>query len=373
MKIAVDLRSLIGGKISGVENYVLNVVNELAQRELALTGIMNNRKKAGLPRFNPKLQIQQTRIPNKIFNRSLTFFGFPRFESLYGDFDCLWMPDLRPFAISNKTKLALTVHDLSPVMHPEFYSWKRRIWHWEINYKKAYKRADLIFAISEYTKYDLIKLFNLSPEKIKVVYPGIDHAKFNPNLDERIKRKVREKYKLPREYIFTISTLQPRKNFEGLIEAFERINDQGINLVIAGSFGWLHKSLLKRIEDSPKKEKIRLLGYVDEQDKSYLYAQSKVVCYPSFYEGFGFVPLEAMACGVPVITSARTSMPEASGEAAILVEPYLLNDLVYALEQILSDSALRQYYIDRGFEHAKQFTWQKCSKEITKHLMDLNA
>jgi glycosyltransferase involved in cell wall biosynthesis len=201
-----------------------------------------------------------------------------------------------------------------------------------------------------------------------VVYPGIDHSKFRLGLDERLKHKVRDKYALPAKFVLAMSTVEPRKNFENMVQAFEKIKHPETYLLIVGRLGWLYKGLLKRIEASPKKSRIRMVGYVDEQDKPYLISQAKAVCYPSYYEGFGFVPLEAMACGVPVITSARTAMPEVCDGAALLVEPYQQNDLVDALDQILSDERLREYYITKGLERVKQFSWKKCGDEIKEHL-----
>lgn len=374
MRLAVDLRSLMekGGGISGVENYVLNAVNALSRESaIEMFFFYNIFRKIEMPKqLSTRGQIKKTGIPNKIFNIALKF-GLLNFERLYGDFDILWMPDLRPFSIKKKTKLVLTVHDLSPVAHSEFYSLKRRIWHWLLNYKKSFKRADLIFAVSEYTKYDLVKTFNVNPEKIKVVHPGVDHKIFNTELDQRLKHKVRQKYNLPEQYLLTISAIEPRKNLSGLIEAFERIADPEIRLVIAGRLGWLYKEILAKVNNSSKKDKIKMLGYVEEQDKPYLIAQAEMLCYPSFYEGFGFQPLEAMACGVPVISSARTSMPEVCGNAALLVEPYHLEDLVLAINSLLADRQLRETLRKRGVDQSQKFNWERTALEIKNHLKTL--
>ncbi len=373
MRIAIDLRSLMetGGKISGIENYVLNITDRLADRNSDIFGFYNNFKKVQLPSLNSKLKIQQTAIPNKILNAALRFFGLPKFEKLYNDFDLLWMPDLRPFAISKKTKFVLSVHDFSPVVHPEHFSWKRRIWHRVIDYKKSFKRADLLLAISEYTKTDLIKLFGINPEKIKVVYPGVDHSIFKTDLDPVRITNVQKKYDLPEKFILSICTLEPRKNILGLVKAFEQTSDPEAYLVIAGRLGWLYDDLLKAIANSPKKDRIKMLGYVAEADKPYLIANAKMVCYPSYYEGFGFVPLEAMACGVPVITSARTAMAEVCADAALLIEPYAQVDLTAAINNLLSDQALRQSLIAKGLQRSLMFNWEKCADQINQHLVGL--
>ncbi len=372
MRVAIDLRSIMpGGRISGVENYLINVMRYLSRDERNYFGFYNSFGPVALPEFEKSFRVKSTKVPNKIFNLSVGLFGYPKFEDIYGNFDILWMPDVRPFAIKDKTKLAVTVHDMSPVTHPKYYSLKRRIWHSFVNYKKTFKRADLIFADSEYTKYDLIKLFDLPKEKIKVVHLAIDHSKFRMDLDERLKHKVRERYNLPDNFILSISTVEPRKNISSLVTAFEKIEDPEAHLVIAGRLGWLYKDLLKQVDSSPKKDKIKFINYVEEEDKAYLISLSQIVCYPSYYEGFGFVPLEAMACGVPVVTSARTSIPEVVGDAALLIEPYSVPELVVALGSLLNDQNLRSTMIQKGIERAKQFDWQNTIKEIDRHLSSL--
>ncbi len=373
MRIAIDLRSLMetGGKISGIENYLLHILDKIKNDTGEYLGFYNSYRTVELPGLKSSLPIKFTRVPNKIFNATLRLFNRPRFEKLYGDFDVLWLPDLRPFALSDKTKLAITVHDFSPIMHPQLYSIKRRIWHSLVGYKKAINRANLIFADSEYTKYDLVKLFGVNQEKVKVVHLGIDHDRFHTKLDQRLAHKVRVRYNLPENYILSVSTVEPRKNIESLVAAFESLADLDTELVIAGRLGWLYQGVLNRIERSPKKNKIKLIGYLPEEDKPYLISLAKFLCYPSYYEGFGFVPLEAMACGVPVITSARTSMPEVCQDAALLIEPNSITDLALAMTQLNTDEALRKHFIAKGLEEVKKFSWHKTVAEIDKELKKL--
>ncbi len=375
MRIAIDLRSLMetGGKISGVENYLLHILEKMPNDKGSYFGFYNSYRPVKLPILKETFLVKFTRYPNKVFNAALRLFRLPNFERLYGSFDTLWLPDIRPFSIFNKTKLAITVHDFSPIMHPKFYSVKRRVWHTLVGYKRAISRADLIFADSEYTKYDLVKIFGVDQQKIKVVYLAVDHDRFHINLDERLTHKVRNRYNLPNNFILSISTVEPRKNIESLVAAFEQLNDLDVELVIAGRLGWLYHRVLKRIESSPKKDKIRLIGYVPEEDKPFMISLAKIVCYPSYYEGFGFVPLEAMACGVPVITSARTSMPEVCADAALLIEPNSVTDLALALNQLNSDTGLRQRFITKGLEQVKKFNWQDTVSKIDFELKNLNS
>jgi glycosyltransferase involved in cell wall biosynthesis len=374
-KVAVDLRALMetGGKISGVENYTLNVVNELERMHAgSFEYTMNAYRDVVLPAgLNASVtgKIHKSSVPNKLLNASLTVLHAPKFESLYGKFDVLWMPDIRPFAIKAAARLVVTVHDISPFVHPEFYSLKRRIWHSIAGYRRALARADVVIAVSEYTKADLEQFFGLDAGKVKVVYPGIDHEKFKPNLDAEKRERVRTKYALPNRFVLAISTLEPRKNILTLVRAFSHVTDPDVHLVIAGRRGWLYEEIFKAIAASAAREKIHYVDYVDEADKPYLILLAEILCYPSFYEGFGFQVAEAMACGVPVITSARTSMPEVSGGAAFLVEPHQLTDLVSAMNALLGSAQLRAAYIDRGLARAKDFSWQNTAAQISAILL----
>jgi glycosyltransferase involved in cell wall biosynthesis len=269
MKIAIDLRSLSSGSVSGVENYTLNLLDNMLKqdRNNSYTLFFNSFYKTELPEFhyiNAKIKI--TRWPNKILNLLLKF-KLLTLEKLIGDFDVLYMPNLNQFNISKKAKLFLTVHDLSPVVTPEFYDIKRQLWHKFLNYKKAFKRADAIFAVSEYTKSDLTKLFSIPEEKIHVVYPGVDKKIFNPEIPLDTLRQIRNKYGLPGDYILFLNTIEPRKNLLGLIAAFESL-ELPCFLVIAGKRGWKYSEVFNAIKNSPKKNKIKYLAYVPQATAS---------------------------------------------------------------------------------------------------------
>ncbi len=147
------------------------------------------------------------------------------------------MPNLNQFSIHPETKLAITVHDLSPIMTPEFYNLKRKTWHKFLNYKAAFEQANILFAVSEYTKSDLIKIFNIDPKKIIVAYPA---ATLHADVEEATLRQARNLYNLPGDYILFLNTIEPRKNLGGLIKAFEKL-ESNTSLVIAGRLGWKYK------------------------------------------------------------------------------------------------------------------------------------
>lgn len=369
MKIAIDLRSLSSGSISGVENYTINTVEGL------LSVDKKNRYSLFYNAFDKGLGVDyhylnsnlvRTRIPNKFLNVALKFRAVS-LEKFVGDVDWVFMPNLNQFSLKPQTKLALTVHDMSPVIAPEFYNFKRRAWHWFLNYKNAFKRANVIFAVSEYTKQDIIKVFNVNPEKIKVVYPGLDAEIYNSNLGVQNLRNLRNELSLPPDFFLFLNTIEPRKNLENLLKAFELFKGSEY-LVIAGKSGWKNRKIFRLIEKSKKRNKILVLGYVAEEHKPALIKMSKALVYPSFYEGFGFQPVEAMSLGVPVIASQVTALPEVVGNAGILVNPYNPQDLSFAMQQVVAEKDLVKNIINLGFKKAKNFLREESAKKILEYL-----
>ncbi len=369
MKIAVDLRSLSSGQFTGVENYALNLLDALLALDkknsyILFYNSLGNGKTLDLNFINSTTKL--TRYPNRLLNLALMARA-TTLEKVIGDFDCLFMPNLNQFNIAPSARLALTVHDLSPVVTPEFYDVKRRMWHKFLNYKRAFGRANVIFAVSEYTKNDLIRIFGISPEKIKVAYPGINNNDFRPDIGISRLRQVRNIYGLPGEFILFLNTIEPRKNLAGLLSAFERTAGES-SLVIMGRRGWKYKAVMQSIKNSKKSAKIKYIGYADEKDKPAIIKLAKMLVYPSFYEGFGFGPLEAMAVGTPVIVSQVTALPEVSGDAALLVNPYDTGSITTAVEALLKDENLRRRLVAKGLEKVKQYSWQKTAREVLSGL-----
>ncbi len=366
MKIAVDLRSLHASEFSGVESYAANVLERLLRLDhknnytLFYNGF--SRKKFDYFHFiNAKYK--QTRIPNRLLNLFLKIFGSPKLESLIGECDVLFMPNWNLAKLRSTTKLILTVHDLSPIAVPELFNIKARLWHKFIGIRSLIKRADVIVAISEYTKSALIDVLKVPESKIHVASLGIDQESYHPELAVSILRDVRNRYSLPADYIFYVGTIEPRKNLNRVIEAFEKI-DGPESLLIAGKWGWKYSSLMDRIRNSPKRSKIHLLGYVPEGDKPYIMKLARVFVWPSLYEGFGLPALEAMAVGTPVLTSNVTSLPEVVGDSALMVNPYNVDDIAKGLEILLRDEHVRSLYTVKGIERAREFTWDKTAARI---------
>lgn len=369
MKIAIDLRSLQSGSVSGVENYTLNLLGALLaiDKQNSYSLFYNSFAPARTGELHfVNSQLKHTRYPNRLLNLAL-MSKITLLEKIIGPFDCLFMPNLNQFNILPSAKLAITVHDLSPVVTPEYYDFKRNLWHRLLAFKRAFARANLIFAVSEYTKLDLLRLYNVPEKKIKVVYPGIDDKVFRPNIDVADLREVRNRLGLPGDFILFLNTIEPRKNLANVIKAFEQL-PHAASLVIAGRPGWKEAAIFREIKNSKKSAKIRFIGYVSEQDKPAIIKLSRMLVYPSFYEGFGFQPLEAMAIGVPAIASQLTSLPEVLGDAALLVNPYNINDIAQAMHELLVNPALRQNFITKGLERAKKYNWQKTAEQVLEQI-----
>ncbi len=375
MHIAVDLRSLSSGKLSGVENYIVNLIDHLLalDRKNEYTLFYNSWTGGNPVDFHfINSKVKTSHIPNKLLNAAFKTRAI-NIESLVGRIDCLFLPNLSPFSVSARTKLAITVHDLSPVVAPEFYDLRRRLWHRFLGYRSSFVRADAIFAVSHHTKDDLVRLFHLEPSRITVAYPGIDRTIFHPSISVEVLRDVRNRYGLPGEFILFLNTIEPRKNLTGLLAAFEQLPGD-MHLVVAGRKGWKYGELFKALQRSSKRRLIHYIGYIDsEEDKAAILKLARAVAYPSFYEGFGFQPIEAMAVGTPVVASNVTSVPEVVGEAGLLVSPYQPAEIAYALRQLVSDGRVRDVFIDRGLRRVERFDWDRTANVILQGLNTLHT
>jgi glycosyltransferase involved in cell wall biosynthesis len=366
MRIGVDIRTLMDSQYSGVSWYTFDLLTEILRQDKTndYTLFYNSGRDISgrMPNFGKK--IISTRYPNKFFNYFLQKIARrPKLDELCGGVDLFWQPHINFSSFSTKTKTVLTVHDLSFLAFPEFFSWRKGIWHRFMGIEGLIKRADIIIAISESTKKDILRFFPEAKDKIKVVYSGCGPEFLKiPKQDAKL-LEIKKKYDLGDNFILSIGTAEPRKNAAGLIRAFDKAGLDGWQLVLAGASGWKNKSLHKAIKESKNKENIKMLGYIEKEDRPYLYNLAKIFAYPSFYEGFGLPVLEAMACGCPVISSAVSSLPEITGDAAILVNPKNDEDLSVALRALVASNNLRKSYSDKGLLRAKDFTWQRTAGE----------
>jgi len=409
-----------------VEEYAINLLARLLplSPEINYRLFYNAFRKVGLnyPWLNlDNVRLDDFRIPNRPFFVLAKYFNQPRIDKLLnldsrfrlpaspceawpwraggndtGEIDVYFNPHFFNAPVSRKCRKVITFHDLSFVRYPEFFSWRKRLWQrFLIGAKKEAKTADQIIAVSESTKDDLVNLFKIKEEKIKVIYSGVgeqfkpicaiqersgDFCHCEERSDEAIssdnqrdcfvarQERAPRNDRLPQRFILYFGTIEPRKNIIGLIKAFELLKDKEIKLVIAGAKGWLCQDIFKAASQSKRNQDIFFTGFVREEDKPYLYNLAELFVYPSFFEGFGFPPLEAMACGVPTIVSNTSSLPEVVGPAAIMINPYDISEIAWAIEIALSDKELREKMKQEGIEQAKKFSWDKTSQETLELL-----
>lgn len=285
-------------------------------------------------------------------------------EWLAGAFDLFHAPDfvLPPL---RRALGVITVHDLSFLRVPECAE-ARLVAYLTQAVPHAVRRASRILADSVNTQRDLTALLDVDPARIDVVYPGIG-PRYQPVTDGEQRRAVAQRYQLNGPFILSLGTLEPRKNYPRLIRAFAQLRRQsGLahTLVIGGGKGWLTESLFALAEQEKVASFVRFLGYVDEADLPALYSLADLYAFPSRYEGFGIPVVEAMACGTPVVCADNSSLPEAAGAAAILVNADDTDALAAALERGLTDQAWRAAARRLGQAQAARFSWRASAAQL---------
>ncbi|MFH0852649.1 MAG: glycosyltransferase family 1 protein [bacterium] len=377
MTIGIDIRVLTRGARTGVEEYTINLLSRLLRlgKDIDFKLFFNAYYKTPLVQEwlgLPNVKLYEFKIPNRLFFVSARYLNYPKIDKILGGADIFFNPHFFNAPLSFQCQKAMTFHDLSFEWHPEHFSWRKRLWQKLLmNAKKEAAKSEKIIAVSGSTKQDLIDLYKIPENKIRVVYSGVGEEF---RCIEGKTLNIIEKYRLPDKFILYLGTIEPRKNIGGLIKAFEVMKDKNknwdeIHLVIAGSPGWLCSHIYKASRRSKHADKIIFTGFVEPQDKVYLYNLASLFVYPSFFEGFGFPPLEAMACGVPTITSNTSSLPEIVADSGLMIDPYDIDEMAWAMEQVLSDANLSRELSARGLARARLFSWDKCARETLNFLI----
>jgi glycosyltransferase involved in cell wall biosynthesis len=256
----------------------------------------------------------------------------------------------------------LTVHDLIYRLYPRYHKAQNYL-YLNVAMPLFCRRADAIIAVSQRTKQDLVRCYRLPPDKVTVIYEAAA-PRFVPQPEARV-AAARARYGLPGRYLITVCAIEPRKNHAGFLRAFEALcrDDPGLHWAIVGSKGWLYEGFFAALERSPARERVILPGYVEDEDLAAVYAGALACVFPSFGEGFGLPPLEAMGCGTPVVSSDAFSLPEVGGDAARYFDPRSVEQMIAALRPVLADPDLRAEMRERGLAQAARFSWQKAAEE----------
>lgn len=285
--------------------------------------------------------------------------------------DVLFVPaHVIPWPGSGNIPAVVTVHDLGYLHYPDKHPIYDRVYlGWSTRHSASAARR--IIAVSQATAHDLTALLGVPPEKISVVYSGIDQDLKRIEDQNRI-AELRHRLGIPGPYILHVGSIQPRKNLSRLVDAFAQVMDavEGLTLVLAGRLGWGYRSLLARIRRGDVQGRVLLPGYVADQDLAALYSGALAYAFPSLYEGFGFPALEAMACGTPVVCANSSSLPELVGDAALTVAPTDTGALAEALHRVLTDAELHSRLVARGFERVRRFTWEASARATLDVLVE---
>lgn len=368
MIIGIDIRVLGNPVKSGIEEYAENLIPHLIKEDRNIDfKLFFSSSRNSLPDYEwlkaSNVKLYKFKYPNNILFASSKFLNRPFIDKIIGGADVFFFPHFFISSLSPKCKRITTFHDLSFIHFPEHLTARKRIWH-NLQMKPEWqaKQSDKIIAVSESTKKDLVNFYGIDPAKIKVVYSGINDIVSQLSTCDvlRISDAVNDFKKvknLPDRFIFFLGKLEPRKNVVGVIKAFNSLKldpkYKNVGLVIAGAKGWLCDNVFREANSQ-----IIFTGQLTDEEKFLYYRAADVFVYPSFFEGFGFPPLEAMHCGTPVITSRNSSLPEVVGESAIMIDPHDTDELKSWIIKLLDDKKFSAQMVKKGIKQVSKFSWR---------------
>lgn len=364
----MELQPLVKTK-SGVGWYTYNIIKYLCRENIDLQGnvfnfLGRNNIDDILKEFNFNIEACRF-LPYSVYTRMWNYLPI-KYNSLFKNKADIY--HFFNFIVPPKVdgKVIVTVYDMVYKVFPEtmYNSNYRRL---EKNLRYSVDRADTIITISESSKREIIKYLNVDPNKIEIVPPGVEMEAYNRQFDKDKLMQVKDKYNLPEEFMLYLGTLEPRKNIESIIDAFslyKKSNEDSIKLVIAGNKGWMYESIFERVKSLNIEDQVVFTGYVDENDKPYVYEMSTIFIFPSLYEGFGIPVLEAMASKVPVITSDISSLKEVCGDAALFVNPKDLDAICDDITKLRQNPNIGKQLIEKGLTRCKNFTWEKSAAKL---------
>lgn len=371
MKIVFDLNSI--GDISrttGVGNYAFNLIkNEVkldqSNKYTVFWNSFNQDELSSVQNFlSEKVKVENvfSRLPNKLF--------YPKSEESFIPLNFL-VPDIEILHLLAPTyqwprlkngKTVLTVHDLAFLVEEEYR--EAPVEKLRRSVGKLLTSVDSIIADSESTKKIICANFRISESKVNVIYLGVDSSFRRAPLKDIL--TVRKEKGLSKSYLIFVGTIDPRKNVSRIVKAYEAARNAKSykgQLVLVGKRGWRAEITLNEVKKSKFKNDIKYLGYVGDKDLRALISGAEALLYPSLHEGFGLPILEGMACGVPVISSNVSSLPEVGGEAVMYVDPYSEGEIEEAIGKVTGDKELKNLMIRKGFDQVKKFTWEKTATQ----------
>jgi glycosyltransferase involved in cell wall biosynthesis len=355
---------MIDRKRTGVNNYLYNLIRNMIKNGKADEISLIHYKRSDDPIYSQVKDIIIPEMPLKLTSA----IGIPQAVK-NADIDILhvpvhWYNQITPFLFNREIKKVLTLHDLTPILFPEMHTRETNLtWKSSLNFIK--NRTNIVICDSISTKNDCIKLLKIPEKRLKVVPLSADEQYKPIKNKEQINDELKLKYNIDYPFILFVGTLEKRKNVPTLIRSFYKLKKSKLNhkLVIVGGRGWKYTKIFDLIEELNLQKDVIFTDYVSDEYLVKLYNAADLFVYPSLYEGFGLPPLEAMACGCPVITSNTSSLPEVVGDAGIMIDPNDVDSLTDSMLKILTDNELREDMSIKSLERASIFSWKKTARE----------
>jgi glycosyltransferase involved in cell wall biosynthesis len=365
MRIGLNYHT-VDGHISGVEYYSLGLLKALLRLDSEHVYVVYTNQpeliRSHVPASNSLTVIEVEHLKTRMARILWEHTQLPQLASRDA-LDLLHCPSYICPLRKSLVPYVVTVHDTIAIDHPGWCKPTNAL-YFNLSMKRAVQKASRVLAVSKSTADDLKRNFGLSDSRLRVVHPGIDEV-FRLEQDASRCTQVRNRYNLPRRYVLFVGNIEPKKNVRALLSMQSRLREEQLphKLVMVGKRSWCARAELDQIQREVAANNVIVTGYVDRGDLPFVYAMADVFVFPSLYEGFGFPPLEAMACGTPVVSSDRGGLAETVADAAYIVEPEDTEQIAEAVALMISDLALQQEHIARGLRQSRRFNWERAAKE----------
>jgi glycosyltransferase involved in cell wall biosynthesis len=375
MKIGIEGNPLFSfsGNLNGIGQFAKYLIEASADEEPSINFeivrmLMPHRKFTPPLKSHSNISYRVVRwLPPIFYYQSFKRLGWaPPYDKIaLRKYDLFIFFNFVTYPISKNTKSILFIYDLSFIHYGQYSSPKNKA-YLEKFVPKSIDKATKIVTISKFAKNEICEYYGIPSKQVSIVNPAVDHDIFYPR-DRKSIEEIKKKYKINQDYILCVCTIEPRKNLVGILNAYEKLPDdlkKNYTLVLAGGKGWLDDEIDSKIKEMSSNLNIIKTGYVPDEDLPVLYSGAEVFVFPSFYEGFGMPPLESMACGVPVITSDNSSLPEVVGDAGIMIKADNTVALSKEITRVLTDRVLHESLRKKGLDRSKQFSWNKSAEVL---------
>lgn len=362
LNLLIDSLSLVSS-FTGIGRYTYEIADKLEKNKTFKIDYFYGYYSKKLMRPSESKEIKKIKsliIKNQTLKKYVRRILFLSSRFFAPKYDIYWQPNFIPNDGIKAKKIVTTVHDFSFILYKDFHP-KERIEYFEQYFFKNIIKSDIIITGSNFSKQEILERLSFDEKRVKVIYHGIDHKLF------KIYDDLKVNFDLPEKFIFSVGSIEPRKNLIGLLKAYNSLNEELRNeykLVLAGFKGWENKEIMTLIEKN--KENIHYLGFISDIELAKVYNMASLFLFPSFYEGFGLPVLESMACGTPVLCSNTSSLPEVGKDCVVYCNPYDIEDIKNKIALVLNNEDLQKEMIEKGFERAKLFSWEKSAQEHLK-------